>query len=148
MFTNADGFGLVPAWLAVFSHDASQGWVSLQRVAAVAVVGDGGAQLELHAHPRPIAYHTGLEAGLPGVLCRKRQRSETSGTVEGQCDTCNKGTLCIKLWLFWALTDSLAVIPCSGKKNPLTVTFPSRPSYSRFFSEAAGIFAWLQETAG
>lgn len=134
-FTNADGFGLVPARLAVSSHDASQGWVSLQRVAAVAVVGDGGAQLELHAHPRPIAYHAGLEAGLPGVLCGRRQHSGTSGTAEGQRDTCNNGTLCTKLWLFWVwpLADSLAVIPRLGKQTPLTVTFPSRPSHSRFF---------------
>lgn len=29
VFTNADGFGFVPAWLAVSPHDASEGWVSL-----------------------------------------------------------------------------------------------------------------------
>lgn len=72
VFTNADGFGLVPAWLAVSPHDASEGWVSLQRVAAVAVVGDDGAQLEVGAHPGPVAQQTRLEARLPGVLCGER----------------------------------------------------------------------------
>lgn len=75
LFTNADGLGLVPAGLAVSPHDASQGRVSLQRVAAVAAVSDGGTQLELDAHPRPVAYRTGLKAGLPGVLCGRRQHS-------------------------------------------------------------------------
>lgn len=74
VFTNADGFGLVPARLAVSPHDASQGRVSLQRVAAVAAVGDGGAELELHARPRPVADGARLEAGLPGVLCGRRER--------------------------------------------------------------------------
>lgn len=83
LFTKADGFGLVPAWLAVSSHDASQGRVSLQRVAAVAAVGDGGTQLELNAHPRPIAYCARLEAGLPGVFCGRMQHSGKSGTVKG-----------------------------------------------------------------
>lgn len=84
LFTNADGLGLVPAGFAVSPHDASQGRVSLQRVAAVAAVSDGGAQLELDAHPRPVAYRAGLKAGLPGVLCGRRQRSgKKSGTAKG-----------------------------------------------------------------
>lgn len=29
VFTNADGFGFVPARLAISPHDASEGWVSL-----------------------------------------------------------------------------------------------------------------------
>lgn len=72
VFTSADGSWLVPIRLAVSSHYASQGWLSLEGVATVAVVGDSRAQLELDAHPRPIAYHTRLETGLPGVLCGKR----------------------------------------------------------------------------
>lgn len=72
VFTNADGFGFVPAWLAVYPHDASEGWVSLKRVAAVTVVGDSGSQLEVGAHSCAIAHQTRLEARLPGVLCRER----------------------------------------------------------------------------
>lgn len=71
-FTNADGFGLVPAWLAVSPHDASEGRVSVQCVATVAVVGDSATQLELSTHPCPIAHQAWLEAGLPGVLCGER----------------------------------------------------------------------------
>lgn len=67
--TDADWLGLVPARLAVSPHDAGEGRVSLQRVAAVTAVGDGGAQLELGACPRPIAHQARLEARLPGVLC-------------------------------------------------------------------------------
>lgn len=29
VFTNADGFGFVPTWLAIHPHDASEGWVPL-----------------------------------------------------------------------------------------------------------------------
>lgn len=72
VFTNADGFGLVPVWLAVSPHDASQGRVPLQHVATVAAVGDSGTKLELDTHPRSVADGTWLETGLPGVLCGRR----------------------------------------------------------------------------
>lgn len=72
VFTDADRFGFVPARFAISPHDAGEGGVSLQRVAAVAVVGDSGAQLEVGAHPRSIAQQTRFEARLPGVLCGER----------------------------------------------------------------------------
>lgn len=80
VFTNADGFGFVPARLPVSPHDASEGWVSLQCVAAVAVVGDSGAQLEVGPHPCPVAHQARLEARLPGVLCVERQHGGKSAT--------------------------------------------------------------------
>lgn len=82
--TDADGLGLVPARLAVSPHDAGEGRVSLQRVAAVAAVGDGGAQLELGAHPGPIAHQTRLEAGLPGVLCGGGRERQRGGKISGR----------------------------------------------------------------
>lgn len=77
--TDADGLGLVPARLAVSPHDAGEGRVSLQCVAAVAAVGDGGAQLELGARPGPIAHQARLEARLPGVLCRGGRERQRGG---------------------------------------------------------------------
>lgn len=82
--TDADGLGLVPARLAVSPHDAGEGRVSLQRVAAVAAVGDGGAQLELGARPGPIAHQTRLEAGLPGVLCGGGRERQRGGKISGR----------------------------------------------------------------
>lgn len=81
--TDADGLGLIPARLAVSPHDAGEGRVSLQRVAAVAAVGDGGAQLELGARPGPIAHQTRLEAGLPGVLCGGGRERQRGGKISG-----------------------------------------------------------------
>lgn len=72
VFTSADGFGFVPARLAICSHDASEGLFSLQRVATVAVVADDGAQLEFGSRPRPVAQQTRLKAWLPRVLCVER----------------------------------------------------------------------------
>lgn len=88
VFTDADGLGLVPARLAVSPHDASQGRLSLQRVAAVAAVGDGGAELELRARPRPVADGARLEAGLPGVLCggKGAQRNREGEWLESNKD--------------------------------------------------------------
>lgn len=82
--TDADGLGLVPARLAVSPHDAGEGRVSLQRVAAVTAVGDGGAQLELGARPGPIAHQTRLEAGLPGVLCGGGRERQRGGKISGR----------------------------------------------------------------
>lgn len=82
--TDADGLGLVPARLAVSPHDAGEGRVSLQRVAAVAAVGDGGAQLELGARPGPIAHQTRLEARLPGVLCGGGRERQRGGKISGR----------------------------------------------------------------
>lgn len=79
--TDADWLGLVPARLAVTPHDASEGRVSLQRVAAVAAVGDGGAQLELGARPRPIAHQAWLEARLPGVLCGEEEKGNVAEKI-------------------------------------------------------------------
>lgn len=76
--TDADWLGFVPARLAVSPHDAGEGRVSLQRVAAVAAVGDGGAQLELGARPRPIAHQARLEARLPGVLCGEEEKGNVA----------------------------------------------------------------------
>lgn len=85
VFTNADGFGFVPARLAVYPHDASEGWISFQRVAAVTVVGDSGSQLEVGAHPRAVAHQTRLEAGLPGVLCGERGNTVENQRQKGAC---------------------------------------------------------------
>lgn len=82
--TDADGLGLVPARLAVSPHDAGEGRVSLQCVAAVAAVGDGGAQLELGARPGPIAHQARLEARLPGVLCRGGRERQRGGKISGR----------------------------------------------------------------
>lgn len=85
VFTNADGFGFVPARLAISPHDASECCVSLQRVATIAVVSDGGAQLEVRAHPGAITHQTGFEARLPGVFYGEREKTaENQGQMEAR----------------------------------------------------------------
>lgn len=86
--TDADGLGLVPARLAISPHDAGEGRVSLQRVATVAAVGDGGAQLELGARPGPIAHQARLEARLPGVLCGGGTERQRGGKISGGQERC------------------------------------------------------------
>lgn len=80
VFTNADGFGFVPARLAISPHDTSERCVSLQCVATIAVVSDDGAQLEVCAHPGPITHQTRFEARLPWVFYGERENSGKSLT--------------------------------------------------------------------
>lgn len=71
-FTCAGGTSLVPGGFSIPSHDAGEGGAPLDVVAPVAVEGDGGAQLQVRAHPGAVLDGARVKAGLPGVLCRER----------------------------------------------------------------------------
>lgn len=121
--TDADGLGLVPARLAVSPHDTGEGRVSLQCVAAVAAVGDGGAQLELGARPGPIAHQTRLEARLPGVLCGGGRERQRGGKISGRLRWYSTGVLFFFFLHHISRFFSLSLSPSKF------------PWYSRLFSQ-------------
>lgn len=67
--------GIVPARLPIGPQDAAEGGGAFHLIAPVAVVGDGGAQLQVRPHSTAVLDGTRIKTGLPWVFWRNRKQA-------------------------------------------------------------------------
>lgn len=60
----------VPGGFPILSHDAGQRGDPLDVVPSVAVVGDGGSQLQVCTHSCAVLNRSRIKARLPGIFCK------------------------------------------------------------------------------
>jgi hypothetical protein len=77
--TIAGGQHVAPGGLPIGPDDTCDGRRVLDLVARVTLVGDRGAQFEVHSNPCPVHYVPRVKASFPGFLCRKSEHDCLEG---------------------------------------------------------------------